>query len=130
VFRVILGFESGSAWTYVHIIHSFITFYYFHWVLGSPFTEDQGQYYKLTFWEQIDLEKQGTPQRKFWTSSAIILFLLASHYTNWRDPWPLYANVIACLVSVISKLPSMHRIRLFGVNNRVWHPKASIVTRT
>ena len=33
--------DTGLAWTYTHLAHSLVTFYFFHWNKGSPFQEDQ-----------------------------------------------------------------------------------------
>lgn len=33
--------DAGLAWTYTHLAHSAVTFYFFHWSKGSPFQEDQ-----------------------------------------------------------------------------------------
>mmetsp|Transcript_32319 Transcript_32319/g.91633 ORF Transcript_32319/g.91633 Transcript_32319/m.91633 type:complete len:162 (-) Transcript_32319:223-708(-) len=109
-------FDTGLAWTYTHLAHSAITFYFFHWNKGSPMQEDQGKYDNLTFWEQLDDGLQYSTTRKFLTAVPVVLFLLASHSTEYARQ-PLALNLIAVLVMVIAKLPVMDRVRILGMNS-------------
>ncbi len=36
--------DVGLAWTYTHLAHSLVTFYFLHWAKGSPLQEDQVQF--------------------------------------------------------------------------------------
>lgn len=82
---------------------------------GSPVDSDQGKYDKLTFWEQFDDGMQNTPTRKFFTAVPVVTFLLAIHGSDYRQQ-PLFLNLLAMIVSVVSKFPALHKVRLFGIN--------------
>jgi hypothetical protein len=45
----------------------------FHWLTGTPFDADQGEFDGLTLWEQIDNGAQFTPAKKFLTALPIVL---------------------------------------------------------
>ena len=105
---------AGYAWTYVHLIHGVLTYYLLHWHKGSPIDMDQGKYDKLTFWEQLDDGVQNTTNRKFFTAVPVVLFLLATHGSDYRKQ-PLGVNLVVVLVLVIAKFSGMHKVRLFGI---------------
>ena len=44
----------------------------------------QGKYDGMTFWEQLDDGVQNTSNRKFLTLVPVVLFLLATHGTDYR----------------------------------------------
>ena len=69
----------------------------------------------LTFWEQIDDGVQGTATRKFFTVVPVVLFLLASHGTDFRRQ-PLGLNLLVVVVLTVAKMSSMHKVRIFGIN--------------
>lgn len=106
---------GGLAWTYVHLIHGAITFYLLHWSKGSPIEEEQGKWDFDTFWEQLDDGEQGTITRKFFTVVPVVLFVLATHGSDFKRQ-PLLLNLIVVVVLVVAKIPSMHGVRLFGIN--------------
>ncbi|MEW5298681.1 MAG: hypothetical protein WDW38_000575 [Sanguina aurantia] len=107
--------DAGMAWSYVHLLHGVITYYYLHWSKGSIASEDQGKYSLLTFWEQIDNQAYGTHTRKFFTLVPVVLFVLAMHGTDFRKQ-PLGLNLVVVLVLLIAKLPALHKVRIFGIN--------------
>ncbi|XP_057862833.2 uncharacterized protein LOC131071141 [Cryptomeria japonica] len=116
---IVLSFFSctaGMAWTIVHLVHSVVTYHFFHWKKGTPFSEDQGIYNKLTWWEQMDNGKQLTRNRKFLTAVPLVLYLIASHTTDYKNPW-LFLNTVAVFVLVIAKFPNMHKVRILGINS-------------
>ncbi|KAG6749640.1 hypothetical protein POTOM_046701 [Populus tomentosa] len=92
-----------------------ITYHFFHWKKGTPFAEDQGMYNRLTWWEQMDNGKQLTRNRKFLTVVPLVLYLIASHTTDYRHPM-LFFNTVAVIVLVVAKFPNMHKVRIFGIN--------------
>ncbi|KAK9820155.1 hypothetical protein WJX72_006751 [[Myrmecia] bisecta] len=110
-----LFLDGGLAWTFVHLLHGILTFYLFHWKKGSPIDMDQGKYDKLTFWEQLDDGVQNTANRKFFILIPVVLFLLATHGTDYRRQ-PLGLNLGVLITSIIAKFPSMHKVRIFGIN--------------
>jgi len=109
------GCTPGMAWTFVNLFHFAGTYHFFHWKKGTPFADDQGIYNGLTWWEQIDCGKQLTDNRKFLTVVPIVLFLIASHTTDYRNPM-LFFNTLAVIVLVVAKFPNMHKVRIFGIN--------------
>ena len=111
-----LGFNAAASWTIVNWAHGIISFFLFHWIKGSPFAEDHEECSSLTFWEQIDDQIQYTRARKFLLIFPIILFLIATDSSDW-DLAFFWINLAICAVSVISKLPFMHEVRLFGINS-------------
>ncbi|XP_073039095.1 uncharacterized protein [Primulina eburnea] len=115
LFFSIFNCTPGIAWTIVNLGHFIVTYHFFHWKKGTPFAEDQGIYNGLTWWEQIDNGKQLTRNRKFLTVVPLVLYLIASHTTDYRHPM-LSLNTLAVLVMVIAKFPNMHKVRIFGIN--------------
>ncbi|XP_073154304.1 uncharacterized protein [Henckelia pumila] len=115
LFFSIFNCTPGIAWTIVNLGHFVVTYHFFHWKKGTPFADDQGIYNSLTWWEQIDNGKQLTRNRKFLTVVPLVLYLIASHTTDYRHPM-LLLNTLAVLVMVIAKFPNMHKVRIFGIN--------------
>lgn len=108
--------DAGLAWTYTHLIHGVITYYIFHWAKGTTFVEeDQGKYALLTFWEQLDSGMYATRNRKVLTTVPVLLFVLATHGSDFRKQ-PLGLNLVVVLVLLIAKLPALHKVRFFGIN--------------
>nr|XP_024381166.1 ORM1-like protein 3 [Physcomitrium patens] len=114
--REVFRCEAGTAWTVINLVHFAATYRFFHWKKGTPFAEDQGDYGKLTWWEQVDDGRQLTRNRKFLTVVPVVLYLIASHTTDYRNP-NLFLNTIAVCWLVIAKFPNMHRVRIFGINS-------------
>lgn len=115
----IFGCSPGMAWTIVNLSHFLVTYHFFHWKKGTPFADDQGIYNRLTWWEQIDSGKQLTRNRKFLTVVPVVLYLIASHTTDYQHPM-LFFNTVAVMVLVIAKFPNMHKVRIFGINADHW----------
>ncbi|KAH0790418.1 ORM1-like protein 3 [Histomonas meleagridis] len=118
IMRVVLagfGISSKIAWTIVNWTHGLTTFFLFHWIKGSPFVDDHGQYSQMTFWEQIDDQIQYTRARKFLTIMPIILFLVSADSAGW-DLAYFWINLLCCAILLIAKLPIMHKVRIFGIN--------------
>ncbi|KAH0455447.1 hypothetical protein IEQ34_015479 [Dendrobium chrysotoxum] len=111
----VFGCTAGIAWTIVNLAHFAITYQFFHWRKGTPFAEDQGIYNNLTWWEQIDNGKQLTRNRKFLTVVPLVLYLIASHTTDYQQPM-LFLNTLAVIILVVAKFPNMHKVRIFGIN--------------
>lgn len=97
------------------MIHGVVTYYLLHWSKGSAIPEDSGKYDALTFWEQVDNEAYGTLNRKLFTVVPLVLFVLATHGTDFRKQ-PLGLNLGVVVVLLVAKLPALHRVRFFGIN--------------
>jgi len=109
---------DSYGWSMLHIMHSLITFPILHWSKGAPFwvpAGDQGEFDRLTFWEQIDHGRQYTWTRKAFTIVPIIIFLFACYSTNWNFR-VMMIDFVFLLLAVIPKVGLMHRTRLFGIN--------------
>lgn len=105
----------GPAATVVHLAHGAASFYLLHWMKGSPVQADQGKYDGLTFWEQLDDGVHHTPTRKFLTVLPALTFAAATHGTDFARQ-PLGLNLVVLVALLVAKLPSMHRVRVFGIN--------------
>ncbi|KAE9450258.1 hypothetical protein C3L33_17831, partial [Rhododendron williamsianum] len=110
----------GLHWHYLNRLDEYldiygVTYQCFHWKKGTPFAEDQGIYNRLTWWEQMDNGKQLTRNRKFITVVPVVLYLIASHTTDYQHPM-LFFNTVAVFVLVVAKFPHMHKVRIFGIN--------------
>ncbi|KAL9254527.1 hypothetical protein AKJ16_DCAP01355 [Drosera capensis] len=108
------GCTPGMGWTVVNLGH---------FAKGTPFAEDQGIYNRLTWWEQIDNGKQLTRNRKFLTVVPVVLYLIASHTTDYQHPM-LFFNTLVVLILVVAKFPHMHKFQQLGVREQlVLRPK-------
>jgi hypothetical protein len=63
----------------------------------------------------MDNESYGTLNRKLFTVVPVILFVLATHGTDFRKQ-PLGLNLGVVVVLLVAKLPALHRVRFFGIN--------------
>ncbi|KYQ99965.1 hypothetical protein DLAC_03554 [Tieghemostelium lacteum] len=108
-------FEYG--WLLVTVVHNVSTWFGLHWQKGIPFfyPGDQGKYNRLTLWEQIDHGQQYTSTRKFFTIVPIVLFMITLHSSGYKGI-PFYLNAISSFIVIISKMPSLDRVRIFGIN--------------
>lgn len=116
-----------------------LTWLMFHWQKGVPYADvvdkQQGKFDRLTMWEQMDLGVQFTPTRKFFTIVPIVLyvvlslilhsnlthflhqsFIITTHYNELQKPLIFWVNFAFFLLLIVSKLPSMHKVRVFGIN--------------
>jgi hypothetical protein len=115
--------EDGlSDWprvfTYLHCAHGLLTLYSLHWRKGSVVEADQGEYDDLTWWEQLDGGHAWTNSKRFLTLVPVVLFFAAMHaLRDSQDYFSLmYPNVVIFVVSLVAKMPFMHRVRAFGIN--------------
>lgn len=111
VYDLIPGVSQELSWTLTNLTYVVGTYVMFHYVTGIPFEFNAGAYDELTMWEQIDDGDQYTPAKKFLLGVPVGLFLISTHYTRY-DLTMFVINCAACIVSVIPKLPSSHRLRL------------------
>merc|ERR1711991_855620 len=112
--------SSKGSWTLLQpglfsTSHAFVTFVTWHWMKGTPFAFNQGEYDDLTQWEQIDDGEQFTTTRKFFTATPVVLFLISCHYAHFSTT-QFAINVVAVGFCLIPKLPYMHKKRILGIN--------------
>ncbi|VDK43496.1 unnamed protein product [Taenia asiatica] len=107
----------ASVWTLTCTLHNVLTYLILHWEKGSPYeTLDQGEARILTQWEQFDDGEQYSPTKKFLLVVPIVIFILASFYTQY-DPIHFVINASTLiLLSILPKLPQFYRVRVFGIN--------------
>ncbi|KNC46747.1 unfolded protein response Orm1 [Thecamonas trahens ATCC 50062] len=106
---------STTAWTLFNVLHTMTTFVTWHWMKGTPFEHNQGEFKEFTLWEQLDDEVQFTTTRKFFTAVPVVLFLISCHYAHFTTT-QFVINVVAVGFALIPKLPYMHRKRILGIN--------------
>lgn len=111
LYNGIPGVSPEMSWTLTNISYVIGSFIMFHLVTGVPFDFNAGAYDRLTMWEQIDYGDQYTPTKKFLLGVPIGLFLLSTHFTHY-DLAMFLMNFVFCVVSVLPKLPSAHRLRI------------------
>lgn len=110
------AFTVPWVWTVTSVAHNGISFVVLHWLKSTPWLAcDQGSVRRLTHWEQLDHGLQYTPTRKFLTVVPIVLFFLASFYTNY-DQLHFVINTVSLASVLIPKHPAFHKVRLFGIN--------------
>lgn len=103
--------STELSWTLTNVTYVIGSYIMFHYVTGVPFDFNSGAYDTLTMWEQIDDGDQYTPSKKFLLGVPITLFLVSTHFTHYALSMFL-VNLFFCLLAVIPKLPSAHRLRL------------------
>ncbi|CDO53577.1 hypothetical protein DV451_002177 [Geotrichum candidum] len=99
------------SWTLTNLTYVIGSYIMFHYVTGVPFEFNAGAFDSLTMWEQIDDGDQYTPAKKFLLGVPIGLFLVSTHYSRY-DLTMFIINCVACLIVVLPKLPSSHRLRI------------------
>jgi len=102
------------AWNLWHAAHCVLSFILLHWIRGSLYEGGSGKYTNQTFWEQIDDERQNTPNRKFFIILPLIGYLITLNYSTQFN-----SRLIATLVLLLDEVPklsSMHKVRLFGLD--------------
>lgn len=120
---IIPGMGQDMSWSLVNLGYIAITYIMFHWVQGTPFESNAGAYDALTLWEQIDYGAQYTPAKKWLTSVPIGLFLISTHYTRY-NPTLFALNFVATVLSLVPKLPMLHRLRFKLFPNNGVYPSA------
>ncbi|EEQ82296.1 hypothetical protein NCER_101008 [Vairimorpha ceranae BRL01] len=107
-------FSDNISWQLCIIAYNIITFYFFHWKVGDPFSQD---FYNYTFWEQIVEQSEDTIQVRFLALYPAILFIIINKFVNW-NPYLLCIYVVTLFMVTIPKLSFMHLKRIFGYRSR------------
>lgn len=109
--------STETAWNVTFVTHAVASWLAFHWEKGAHFImlDEQGKQASLTQWEQLDDGVQFTPTRKFLTIVPIVLYVLTTHHTDYHR-MSLYTNTLLLFVLLLSKVPSMHKVRVLGIN--------------
>jgi hypothetical protein len=122
VWLVLFAFSlpSYAVWSVLTLSHGFLTLYFMHFRLGSPFGGffgDDGRYDSLTWWEQIDNGEQNTNNRKFLSIIPLVLLIVTFKVTSDAGAYfCLGSSVFISSILLIAKTPIMYRRRLFGFN--------------
>jgi len=93
------------------IAYNVISFIFFHWIVGDPFTIE---YTGFTFWEQMAVQLGESSTLKFLALYPILLFLFVHRTVEWNFALFLIA-FISLMFVVIPKLGFMHLKRIFGI---------------
>jgi hypothetical protein len=109
---VAFSLPSHVVWTAVTLAHGFLTLYFMHFRLGSPFGGffgDDGRYDSLTWWEQIDNGEQNTNNRKFLTLIPLVLLIVTFKVTSDAGAYlSLGCSVFVSSILLIAKTPAMY----------------------
>ena len=109
-------FSPEDCWTVVNMVHGVVTFVMFHWIKGCPDDSTQGEYNGFTLYEQLDAGVPWTSSKKFLMLMPTLITWMACYIADYK---PIYI-VVNCgmfLISIIAKIPEMHRVRIFGINS-------------
>jgi hypothetical protein len=87
-----------------------------HWIKGNPDETTQGQYSGLTLYEQIDAGVPWTATKKFLILVPTLICLVACFTADYK-PFYIVVNCGIMFITVVGKLPQMHRVRIFGINS-------------
>lgn len=109
VFSQIWGYSKG--WQVSVICYNFITFFFFHWIVGDPFDTN---YRGFTFWEQMAVQLGQTSTLKFMAIYPVLLFMFVNRLVDW-DKKLLCIAVISLALVVVPKLGFMHLKRILGI---------------
>jgi hypothetical protein len=105
--------SENTSWQWCIILYNLITFYFFHWKVGDPFSQD---YYNYTFWEQIVEQSEDTKQVRFLALYPAILFVIINKIIYW-DNFLLYIYILTLIMVTVPKLSFMHHRRIFGLRS-------------
>jgi len=114
----IAGVPEFKAWTYVNVVHGFVSFLALHWIKGSPESDliSHGDYQEMTFYEQLDDGRPWTKSKKLLMLFPTLIFALASTSSNY-DTELLLINLPIWITLMLGKLPEFHLVRIFGINS-------------
>jgi len=117
VLLYVLGVHDLSVnMSVVNTLHAFLSFYFLHWVKGTPDNLSQGEWNGLTTWEQIDGGVSWTLIRKCLITIPTLLLLVTCYATDFSAYYLIVNCSIYAVLVLIPKTPWMHRVRFFGIN--------------
>lgn len=99
------------AWQLTVISYNIITFVFFHWIVGDPFSTE---YRDFTFWEQMAVQLGQSSTLKFMAVYPVLLFMLVTRIVTW-DIRLFCVAFISLLLVVVPKFGFMHMKRIFGI---------------
>lgn len=102
--------SENLSWQLSVILYNLITFFFFHWKVGDPFS---GEYFNCTFWEQIVEQSLDSIHVRFLSLYPAILFIFVNKIVHWNN-YLLFVYIITLLMVTIPKLSFMHLRRIFG----------------
>jgi hypothetical protein len=108
-------FTPEDCWTVINVLHTIVTFTFFHWIKGSPQDVTQGDYNGFTLYEQIDAGVAYTNTKKFLMLIPALLCWIACHLGDYK-PFINVINMGMFVLCIIPKVPEMHRVRILGLN--------------
>jgi hypothetical protein len=118
VLLYVLGVHDLSVnMSVVNTLHAFLSFYFLHWVKGTPDNLSQGEWNGLTTWEQIDGGVSWTLIRKCLITIPTLLLLITCYATEFSAYYLIVNCSIYAVLVLIPKTPGMHRVRFFGINS-------------
>ncbi|KAG0086626.1 hypothetical protein BGZ92_008005 [Podila epicladia] len=99
-FGIIPGISPELSWTLTTLTYNIFNF-------------------RIVGWEDMDLSACGLAVHKDQVERMDNdMFLLSTHYTHYA-PFAFFVNFAATAINLIAKLPAMHQVRLFNINQKV-----------
>lgn len=108
-------FDPSECWTVVNALHTMGTFVFLHWMKGNPDGGSQGDYNGFTVYEQMQAGVPYTKMKKFLMAIPALICWISCYSANYK-PLDCVVNSVMFLICVIPKVPEMHRVRVFGIN--------------
>jgi hypothetical protein len=102
------------SWTVTNAAHCLVTTIYVHWVKGSMFDE-HGELAAMTLWEQLEGRSQILNVKRTLFIVPTVLCYGACHFSKYSYI-VCFSNVILWIIHMMSKLPIMNGVRIFGIN--------------
>lgn len=102
--------SENTSWQLTIIVYNLITFFFFHWKVGDPFSSE---YFNCTFWEQLTEQCIDAFHVRFLALYPAILFIIVNKIVYWNI-YLFVIYIITLLMVIIPKLRFMHLRRLFG----------------
>jgi len=102
------------SWTITNAIHCLLSTLYLHWLKGSLF-DDQGEMSALTLWEQLEARPKTSYVKRALSLVPTLVCYAACQFSNY-DFEVCMVNIVLWTIHIISKLPIMNGVRIFGIN--------------
>ncbi|WUR02310.1 Orm1-like membrane protein [Vairimorpha necatrix] len=105
--------SENVSWQLSILFYNLITFYFFHWKVGDPFSQD---FYNHTVWEQIVEQSDDALQVRFLALYPALLFVIVNKLVSWNYGI-LFVYFLSLLMVTIPKLSFMHMKRICGIRS-------------
>jgi ORMDL family len=115
------------TWTMTHTLHFMVTMTYLHWIKGSPNVFEQGEMNAMTTWEQLEsTQNSARPKLVLCLVPTFLCYLacfvervptsMLQHHPSNSTTIRILWNISLWCICLLSKLPCMNGVRIFGIN--------------